>query len=109
MADAFTFHQEIGKSRIEERTHALSSRLKDGLAEMSHVVLHMPREAALSSGIVSFEVDGISPNGVVNALFDRGIVATTTPYAVSYPRLTPSIYNTTAEVDEALRAIQELG
>lgn len=51
----------------------------------------------------------MSPNGVVDALADRGIVATTTPYAVTYPRLTPSIYNTMAEVDEALNAMQKLG
>ncbi len=109
MPDAFAFHQEIGKSRIAERTHALAGRLKDGLADMSHVTLHTPRDETLSAGIVCFEVDGLSPDGTVDALSKRGIIATTTPYAVSYPRLTPSIYNSMAEVDAAVDAIGELG
>jgi selenocysteine lyase/cysteine desulfurase len=32
--EAFDFHMKIGKARIEERTHQLSSMLKIGLKEM---------------------------------------------------------------------------
>lgn len=109
VADAFAFHEEIGKNRIADRTHALNTRLKDGLAEMDHVTLHTPLSEELSSGIVCFEVDGHSPNGVVDHLERGGIIGTTTPYAVTYPCLTPSIYNTPEEVDLALDVIAGLG
>lgn len=108
LADAFAFHREIGKSRIAERTHELNRQLKDGLASMSHVTLHTPRADDLSAGIVCFEIGGMSPEEVVNRLGDRNIVATTTPYRKTYPRLTPCIYNTPEEVDQALRAIRAL-
>lgn len=108
IADAIEFHQEIGKARIAERTHALSTQLKDGLATMPGVRVVTPREEELSAGIVCFDVDGRSPEAVVDRLAQRDIVATTTPYARPYPRLTPSIYNTTEEVDTVLRAMREV-
>lgn len=108
VADAFAFHQEIGKARIAERTHALSRQLKEGLAGMAHVRLLTPQADDLSAGIICFDVEGLSPEGVVDRLAERDIVATTTPYAVTYPRLTPGIYNTSAEIETVLRAIRAL-
>ncbi len=108
VADAFSFHQEIGKPRIAERTHDLARQLKEGLSEMEHVILHTPLDDNLSAGIVCFQVDGHSPDGVVDHLHRQSIIATTTPYSVSYPRLTPSIYNTPGEVVTALEAISDL-
>ncbi len=108
MTEAFAFHQQIGKARVAERTHALNRQLKEGLAAMPHVTLYTPRAERLSAGIVCFDVAGYSPWDVVNALGQRDIVATTTPYAVSHARLTPSIYNTHEEIDTALRAIRDM-
>ena len=67
-----------------------------------------PRAAALSAGLVAFEIDGVGPNDIVKQLLARRIVASTSPYAVSYARLAPSLVNTPAEVDEALRAVRAL-
>jgi isopenicillin-N epimerase len=41
-------------------------------------------------------------------LRERGVVASVTPYATRYARLTPSIVNTPDEIDEALRAVRAL-
>jgi isopenicillin-N epimerase len=108
LAEAFRFHRRIGKARIAARTHALNARLKDGLARMRHVKLHTPRSGSLSAGLVCFEVDGLSPQQVVDRLLARGIVATVTPYAQSYARVAPSVLNTPAEIDRTLRAIRAL-
>ena len=108
LAEGFLLHRQIGKARIAARTHALNSRLKDGLARMSHVTLHTPRAAGLSAGLVCFEVKGMSPDTVVSRLRARRIVATVTPYSPSYARVAPSILNTPAEVDRALDAIRGL-
>jgi isopenicillin-N epimerase len=48
------------------------------------------------------------PQEVVDRLLRRGIVATVTPYAQSYARAAPSILNTPAEIDRALRALASL-
>jgi isopenicillin-N epimerase len=109
MAEAFKFHQDIGKKRVAERTRELSRQLKEGLAAMPHVTLHTPMADALSAGIVCFEVRGLSPSAVVHRLEAKSIVGTTTPYAESYPRLCPCIYNTADEVEIALREIRAMG
>jgi selenocysteine lyase/cysteine desulfurase len=81
LAEAFAFAEAIGRTRIESRTHALASQLKEGLAAMRHVTLVTPRSPALSAGLVCFEVAGQEPHEVVRLLEGRGIVATVTPYA----------------------------
>jgi selenocysteine lyase/cysteine desulfurase len=108
LAEAFRFHLEIGKARVEAHIHALASRLKKGLDGMEHVTLKTPLAESLSAGIVCFMVDGLSASGVVTALRNWRIVATVTPYSPSYARLAPGLVNTEVEVDKVLEAIQSL-
>jgi selenocysteine lyase/cysteine desulfurase len=108
LREAFRFHQEIGKSRVEQRIKALNRRLKAGLAPMRHVTLKTPRSDALSAGLVCFAVRGLSPSAAVAALRRWRIIATVTPYTPSYVRLAPGLLNTRAEVDRALAAIRKL-
>ena len=109
LGEAFAFHLELGKAAVEARIHELNRQCKAGLAAMKHVTLHTPLDAAVSSGIVTFEVAGLPPAEVVKRLHAKHIVASTTPYAPSYARLAPGLLNTPAEVDAALREIRALG
>lgn len=108
MREAFEFHEEIGKARVEERTHELSRQLKEGLDEMPHVALRTPLDDSLSAGIVCFDIDGMSPADAVGHFEEHDIVATVTPYATSHARLTPCIYNTPEEIEAALDALRTL-
>lgn len=110
LADAFAFHDQIGRQRIAERTHALAGQLKEGLAAMRHVSLKTPLDAGLSAGLVCFDVTGSDPRQVVDRLREeRRIVASVTPYATSYVRFGPSILNDPDEVAQAVHAIRALG
>jgi isopenicillin-N epimerase len=109
VAQAFAFHQRIGKARIEARIHSLATRFKAGLAAMPQVTLITPRSEALSAGLVCFQVRNLSPADVVTRLRARGIVATQTPYNPSYARIGPGIVNFPREIDRALAAIRALG
>ena len=64
-AAAFRMHRAMGRARVAGRIHALNEQLKAGLAELPKVKMHTPRSAALSAGLVSFEVEGVSPQDVV--------------------------------------------
>jgi isopenicillin-N epimerase len=108
LSEAFDFHLAIGKARIQARTHELATQVKSGLARMRHVALQTPSSPALSSGIVCFDVAGMKPEQVVAALLEKRIVASSSPYARSHARLTPSIYNEPADVDAALDAVRAL-
>lgn len=107
-AAAFRMHAQMGRARVADRIAAMNTQLKDGLAAMPRVRTHTPRDPALSAGLVAFEIEGMDPPAIVKALLDRKIIASTSPYAVPYARLAPSLVNTPAEVDEALRAVRTL-
>jgi isopenicillin-N epimerase len=82
--------------------------VKEGLAKMSKVKLYTPRDASLSAGIVCFDIDGMTQQQVVDKLHERKILASTTPYRVSYARVAFGLQNTTGEVERTLREIRAL-
>lgn len=103
--EAFRFHLALGKARVQERIHGLNTRAKEALASMRHVRLYTPMSADLSAGILCFDVDGSTPAEVVARLHARGIVASSSPYPVSYARIAPSLLNNEEEVDQTVAAI----
>jgi len=72
---------------------------------MPHVTLKTPMDSRLSAGIVSFDVAGLSADGVVRRLRALNIIGSAAPYATRHVRLTPSMRNTPEDVDYALGAI----
>lgn len=108
MAQAFAFHQQIGKKRVAKRLHSLSRQLKQGLSSMQHVKLYTPLDDELSAAIVCFDVEGLTPKAIVAKLRASNIIASTTPYETSYARLTPGVYNTPDEIDRVLKYLRDL-
>lgn len=107
-AAAFRMHQRMGRARVAARIRALNDQCKAGLAENPKVKIHTPRSGELSAGLVSFEVDGMKPADVVKRLLAKNIVASTSPYAITYARLAPSLVNTPEQVERAVRAVREI-
>lgn len=108
MTEAFQFHGMVGKAAIEARTHMLASRLKYGLELMPHIRLRTPTDPALSAGIVAFDVDGLSADGVVRRLRRLNIIGSAAPYATRHVRLTPSMRNTIEDIDYAIGALRRI-
>jgi selenocysteine lyase/cysteine desulfurase len=108
LADAFRFHEAIGRVRVQSRIRALAARLKTRLEDVRGVRVRTPAGAGLSAGLVCFEVGGIDPGEVVQRLAARRIVASVTPYAQRYVRLGPGIVNTPAELEAAVRVVAAL-
>jgi selenocysteine lyase/cysteine desulfurase len=107
-AAAFAMHRQMGRARVAARIRELNDQCKAGLAANPKVKLHTPISPGLSAGLVAFEVAGVSPADVVKQLFARNIVASTSPYAVTYARLAPSLVNTADDVERAVRAVHEI-
>lgn len=109
VAQAFGFHQRIGKARVAERIHALNRQLKEEMARMPHVRLHTPMDERLSAGMVCFEVEGMRPGQVVDHFQERRIIISQTPYTPSYARFSPGLLNTTGEMERVLEVLHGLG
>jgi selenocysteine lyase/cysteine desulfurase len=108
MTAAFEMHAKMGRTRVATRIRALNDQLKQGLAAMNHVHVHTPIAADVSAGIVAFEVAGLKPEQVVAKLLEKNIIASTSPYRVSYARLSAGLMNDEREVDAALSAVRGL-
>jgi isopenicillin-N epimerase len=109
LAEAFRFHLAIGKPRVTARIHELAQRCKQGLAAIGgKVKVKTPMADDLSSGITCFEIDGLPPKKIIEALLAKKIVAHESPYATSYARLTPGLLNSPEEVDQAVAAVRAL-
>ncbi len=108
MAAAFQMHQAMGRQRVAARIASLNSQLKKNLAQNRKITIHTPMSPDLSAGLVAFEIEGMKPEDVVKRLLEQKIIASTSPYAVSYARLAPSLVNTPEEVDRAARAVHQL-
>lgn len=105
---AVAFHRALGRDRIAGRIHELNGRFREELARMPGVTLHTPVDGRLAAGIVCFELEGKGPGEVVEALAERRIHATASPYPVSYARVAAGVMNTPEEVETTLAAIREL-
>ena len=108
MAEAFEFHQRIGRKRIADRIAALNTQCKEGLAKIPKVKLLTPKEPALSAGLIAFEVEGQSASETVHKPHAKKVVASSSPYKISKARLAPSLVNDEREVEAALRAVREI-
>ncbi|PYO47131.1 MAG: aminotransferase [Gemmatimonadetes bacterium] len=62
----------------------------------------------IAAGISCFEVAGLTPDQVVKRLAEKKIRATTSPYKVSYARVSAGIMNLPAEIDLVLRELRTL-
>jgi selenocysteine lyase/cysteine desulfurase len=105
---AVKLHEGIGPARVRERILALNGKTREGLAGMAHVRLRAPKDPSLASGLTAFEVDGLSSSDVVRRLRTQKVLASTSPYNPSYPRLSFGIANSEADVDQALDAVRTL-
>jgi selenocysteine lyase/cysteine desulfurase len=108
MGAAFRMHRQIGPRRIADRIFELNDRCRRGLAAIPKLKLHTPLERELAAGINCFEVQGHKPEALVKALLEQRIIASTSPYAVTYARLSAGLMNTPEEVDRAVAAVKKL-
>ncbi len=108
MAEAFEFHQSIGRKRIADRIAVLNTQCKEGLAKIPGVKVLTPMDPALSAGLVAFEVEGQSASDTVHKLHARKVVASSSPYKISKARLAPSLVNDEREVEAALQAVRAI-
>jgi len=108
IAEAFRFHERIGRTRVANRTLDLNGWLKEGLAEMKHVHLYSPQRRELSAGFACFNVNGVAPREVVQRLRQAGVIASGSPYGAPCARFAAGIVNSEGDVERALAAVRSI-
>ncbi len=106
---AVSFHQEIGRERVERRVRALAGTLKRGLQKIPGVVLHTPIEDDFSAGVVVFSIGALDPRSAFQHLHRKyQIGGAGLAGMFSGVRLCPHIYNPMDEIQKAISAVGDL-
>jgi isopenicillin-N epimerase len=108
VAAAVDFHRTIGVENVEARTTALATALKEGLASNNKIKLVTPMDPRLSGGVVIAQMPGLDRtkmNALVTDLYEKYGIAGA---ATGGLRLSPHVYNSMADVQLAIRAVNEL-
>ncbi len=105
---AFEFQMTMGRDRVHQRTTALNTRLKQGIRDIKGVDLLTPIDPELSAGINCFIVGNLDATETVKHFHDAGVIASSSPYRISYARLTPCVINTKTEVDSTLEILERM-
>ncbi len=108
LKEAFEVHKNElgGRAKVAATTHALATRLKEGLAGIDGVTVKTPMDESLSAGLVAVDLASHQAREAVDLLREQHkIVASVTPYATEYLRFGPSVANSEADVDATIAAV----
>ena len=105
---AIALHTEIGRARVAARVAELNGAFRDAAAKLPNVTLVTPRDPSVSGGLTCFEVHGLSAEEVTRRLRARRISTSSSPYRVSYPRVSAGFMNSPQDLEVALRALRAM-
>jgi selenocysteine lyase/cysteine desulfurase len=107
-AEAVRFQARVGRARIEARARELATALKEGLRRIDGVTVWTHADAARSHAVVSARPAGLDPERLVHALYekDRVVAAVRRGADRGGVRFSPHFYNSHAEVERALAAVE---
>ncbi|MCS4276532.1 cysteine desulfurase/selenocysteine lyase [Mycetocola sp. BIGb0189] len=118
LAAAIEYLDAVGLDRIHEREAELGARMYRGAAAIPGIRVLGPSEAALRSGVVALDVEGVHAHDVGQYLDDRGIAIRVGHHCAqplhrrlgvtASTRISPYFYNTTAEIDAVIEALGEV-
>lgn len=117
LAEALRYASAIGMENIEARNRTLAARLRDGLEATAGATVQ--DKGADRCAIVTFSMDGITPEQVKAALAERSINVSVTALAsarLDFPereldqlvRASVHYYNTEAEIDSLIGEVERL-
>lgn len=98
----------LGLENIQTRVRSLTRRLKDGLGAVPGVRVLTPVDPDLSTGIVSFSVQGRSGTEVNSALWASHRILGRRAADNTAMRLSVAFFTTEAEIDTVLEAVKAL-
>jgi len=105
---ALELHRTIGRGNIASRITELNAAFREGAVKIPRLTLHTPRDPAVSGGLSCFEIAGLTADQVTERLTAKRIRTTSSPYKVSYARVSAGVMNMPEEIDSVLRVLREM-
>ena len=108
LSAAIDFINEIGPEAIQERIRTLSGLAVAGLSSLPQVEVTSPRHPKLASGLVTFSVQGATPQQVVAHLWRKGRIVSRWVDNPPGVRLSLHFFNTEEEVEAVMDCMRDL-
>lgn len=100
---------QIGLDEIQERTAALTTRLKDGLQSIAGTTIYTPISANRSAALVTFGLEGWTGENLTTTLRERwNIIVKPLPHTREGLRISVPFFLLEEEVDQLVGAIETL-
>lgn len=98
-----------GMENIRKKDIHLSNMLRDELSKNNKITLYGPQNTEERTSIISFTIEGIEPQTVVEKLEKQGIIlAVREIYDKKIIRASPHFFNTESEILQVIDAIKKL-
>ena len=104
---ALDFHTSVGPERVQQRIKYLGDYLRDGLRQIPKVSITTPSDKAMNAGITVYGIDGVSGHQLQDEMWTRDRLRPRASGQHSVRHCT-HIYNSTAEIDRALRVVRDV-
>lgn len=107
---AIEFHNQIGSERKYARLHYLKSYWTERVKEFRKVTVNTPLREKMSGAIAHVSVKGYSPQKLADYLLEKHnifTVAVKRGDLLEGVRVTPHLYNTPADLDALVRALEK--
>jgi isopenicillin-N epimerase len=111
IAEALNFHDSIGAERKAERFRYLRRRWSDEVRKLPGVKILNSEDPEQSCGIGFVSVEGVEAGKLVNHLWNKYRIWTTSfnsPGEYQGLRITPNVYSTIEEIDTFTEAMAEI-
>ena len=104
---ALDFHSAIGPERVTQRIKYLGDYLREGLQKFPKVTIHSPADPAMCAGITVYGIEGFSGKQIQEEMWVRDRLRPRASGKRGVRHCT-HIYNSTAEIDRALKVVSDL-
>ena len=110
IANAIKFHETIGADRKAARLFYLKNYWTERAANIPNVIINTPKEESRSCAIANVGIKGISPSELAKILYNRYKIFTVAinHTAIKGVRVTPHLYTTLSELDNFVKALEEI-
>jgi selenocysteine lyase/cysteine desulfurase len=107
---AVDFYNLIGADRVESRTRQLVAQLKQSLANIPNLRMKTNVEPELSGAVVKFQLSNLDTKEIYDKLWSRHrlALASTLSGDAEGVRISPHVYNSSAEMEKAAAAVREI-
>lgn len=110
IANAVEFYSKIGAQRKEDRLRYLQNYWTKQVRNVKNVILNTPEDIQRSCAIANVGIVGMKPSELADKLFKQYNIYTVPidGNGVQGCRITPNVYTTTKELDQLVKALNEL-